>query len=582
MEMLSGAQMVIRTLEDLGVDKIFGYPGGGVLHIYDALLESSKIKHILVRHEQGASHMADGYARATGKVGCVLVTSGPGATNVITGIATAYADSIPMVVLTGQVATTLIGSDAFQEVDMLGISRPIVKHSFLCKKATDIPEYIRKAFYIASTGRPGPVVVDIPKDAQNPQLKFPYETIPLSNISMRSYNPTTVGHRGQVKRAARMVVEAKRPILYIGGGVVASEASEKVADLAHRFNIPVVTTLMAIGAFPGSDRLSLGMLGMHGTYAANMAMHNSDLIIALGARFDDRVTNNVSKFCPEARIIHVDIDPSSISKCVEVDVPIVGNVNTVLDQLNEAIKELQANGNVDSSIIDANSADWWKMIDGFKTAHPLEYASDITEGLLHPARVVESVYKASKGDAIVVTDVGQHQMFAALYYPLQQPRRFLSSGGLGTMGYGFPAAIGAKIAKPECEVVCFTGDGSFQMNLQELAVCLQYSVPVKVIIINNRSLGMVKQWQMMFYNGRQSESYMDAVPDFVKLAESYGQVGLRVENEAQLDEVMAKAFSIHDKTVVVDVIADPDSRVYPMQIGGGSMADMFLSKTERT
>ena len=436
MEMLSGAQMVIRTLEDLGVDKLFGYPGGGVLHIYDALLESSKIKHILVRHEQGASHMADGYARATGKVGCVLVTSGPGATNVITGIATAYADSIPMVVLTGQVATTLIGSDAFQEVDMLGISRPIVKHSFLCKKATDIPECIRKAFYIASTGRPGPVVVDIPKDAQNPQLKFPYNPVPLSEISMRSYNPTTVGHRGQVKRAARMVVEAKRPILYIGGGVIASEASAKVYDLAHRFNIPVVTTLMAIGAFPGSDELSLGMLGMHGTYAANMAMHNSDLIIALGARFDDRVTNNISKFCPEARIIHVDIDPSSISKCVEVDVPIVGNVNTVLDQLNEAIKEIETNGGIDEQKMKTDSEGWWKLINGFRQSHPLEYASDVTPGLLHPAKVVEEVYKASKGDAIVVTDVGQHQMFAALYYPLEKPRRFLSSGGLGTMGYG--------------------------------------------------------------------------------------------------------------------------------------------------
>lgn len=574
--MLSGAQMVVRTLEDLNVERLFGYPGGAVLHIYDALLESSKIKHILARHEQGAVHMADGYARSTGKVGCVLVTSGPGATNTITGIATAYMDSIPLVVLTGQVVSSLIGHDAFQEVDMVGISRPIVKHSFLCKKASDIPEYIRKAFYIASTGRPGPVVVDIPKDVQNPQLKFPYEQMPLSAISMRSYNPTLVGHKGQIKRAARMLSEARRPILYLGGGVIASNASEKVTALAKRFRIPVTTTLMGIGAFPGTDELSLGMLGMHGTYAANMAMHNSDLIIALGARFDDRVTNNVAKFCPSAKIIHIDIDPSSISKCVPVDIPIVGNVDTVVDQLNDAIKELEIEQDVEA--MDS----WWSVINEFKQEHELSYKEDQTPGLIHPGKIIQEIYRVTKGDALMVTDVGQHQMFAALYYPLAKPRRFLSSGGLGTMGYGFPAAIGAKIACPDEEVVCITGDGSFQMNLQELAVCLQYSIPVKVIILNNRSLGMVKQWQMMFYQGRQSESYMDAVPDFVKLAEAYQQVGMRVETEDQLSEVLDKAFSIHDKTVVVEITTDPDSRVYPMQIGGGSMADMFISKTERT
>ncbi len=583
MEMLSGAQMVIRTLEDLGVDILFGYPGGSVLHIYDALLESSRIKHILVRHEQGAAHMADGYARATGRVGCVLVTSGPGATNLITGIATAYADSIPMVLLTGQVATTLIGSDAFQEVDMVGISRPVVKHSFLCKKATDIPEYIRKAFYIASTGRPGPVVVDLPKDVQNPQLKFPYSPTPLAAISMRSYNPTTVGHRGQVKRAAKLIAGAARPVLYLGGGVVSSGASDRAAALARRFDIPVVVTLMAIGAFPGSDPLNLGMLGMHGTYAANMAMHNADLVIALGARFDDRVTNNVARFCPEAKIIHVDIDPSSISKNVDADVPIVGSVPVVLDQLNEALNELEQGAAPDGGRRAAASAEWWKLIASFKAEHPLEYASDSVPGLLHPARVVEELYRLTKDkDTILVTDVGQHQMFAALYYPIEKPRKFLSSGGLGTMGYGFPAAIGAKFAHPESEVICLTGDGSFQMNLQELAVCLQYGVHVKVIIVNNRSLGMVKQWQMMFYEGRQSESYMDAVPDFVKLAEAYGQAGFKVENESELTGVLEKALAIDDKTVVVDVIVDPESRVYPMQIGGGSMADMFLSKTERT
>lgn len=574
--MLSGAQMVIRALEDLGVDKLFGYPGGSVLHIYDALLNSSKIKHILCRHEQAAVHMADGYARATGKVGCVLVTSGPGATNTITGIATAYMDSIPLVVLTGQVPTTLIGQDAFQEVDMVGISRPVVKHSFLCRRAEDIPEYIRKAFHIASTGRPGPVVVDIPKDTQNPQLKFPYHEQSIDDIIMRSYNPTLVGHKGQIKRAVKMIAEAMRPVLLLGGGVIASNASEKVAELAHKFNLPVTMTLMGLGAFPASDKQCLGMLGMHGTYAANTTMHNSDLIVALGARFDDRVTNNVAKFCPEAKIIHIDIDPSSISKCVSADIPIVGNIDTVLEQMNDVIKELDikpAEGALNS---------WWDQINGFRAAHPLSYEGDGTPGMLHPAKIVSELYKHTNGNANVVTDVGQHQMFAALYYPLEKPRHFMSSGGLGTMGYGFPAAIGVKIAKPDEEVICITGDGSFQMNLQELACCLQYKIPVKVFIINNRSLGMVKQWQMMFYNGRQSESYMDAVPDFVKLAESYGQIGLRVNNESELGDVIDQALAVKDKTVVVDIVADPDSRVYPMQIGTGSMADMFLSKTERT
>lgn len=576
MEMLSGAQMVIRALEDLGVDKLFGYPGGSVLHIYDALLNSSKIKHILCRHEQAAVHMADGYARATGKVGCVLVTSGPGATNTITGIATAYMDSIPLVVLTGQVPTTLIGQDAFQEVDMVGISRPVVKHSFLCRRAEDIPEYIRKAFHIASTGRPGPVVVDIPKDTQNPQLKFPYHEQSIDDIIMRSYNPTLVGHKGQIKRAVKMIAEAKRPVLLLGGGVIASNASEKVAELAHKFNLPVTMTLMGLGAFPASDKQCLGMLGMHGTYAANTTMHNSDLIVALGARFDDRVTNNVAKFCPEAKIIHIDIDPSSISKCVSADIPIVGNIDTVLEQMSDVIKEL------DIKPAEGALISWWDQINGFRAAHPLSYEGDGTPGMLHPAKIVSELYKHTNGNANVVTDVGQHQMFAALYYPLEKPRHFMSSGGLGTMGYGFPAAIGVKIAKPDEEVICITGDGSFQMNLQELACCLQYKIPVKVFIINNRSLGMVKQWQMMFYNGRQSESYMDAVPDFVKLAESYGQIGLRVNNESELGDVIDQALAVKDKTVVVDIVADPDSRVYPMQIGTGSMADMFLSKTERT
>src|SRR5574344_233698 len=574
MEMLSGAEMVVRALEDEGIDHIFGYPGGSVLDIYDALFENSKIEHVLVRHEQAAIHMADGYARSTGKVGTALVTSGPGATNCITGIATAYMDSIPMVILSGQVPTSLIGDDAFQEVDMIGISRPVVKHSFLCKKASDIPQAIKKAFYIAATGRPGPVVVDLPKDVQNPKEKFPYEY--PSSVNMRSYNPTKAGHKGQIKRAVKMLAEAKKPVLYLGGGAVQSNGSAQVRRLAELFSLPVTSTLMGLGAFPGNHSQFVGMLGMHGTFEANNTMHNADLIVAVGARFDDRVTNNVAKFCPNAKIIHVDIDPASISKTVQVDIPIVGNIDTVIDQMNDAIKELGIEQNVASMDM------WWNSINEFKAAHKLSYEGDGNPGILHPAKIIEAIYKATSGNALMVTDVGQHQMFSALYYPLNKPRKFLSSGGLGTMGYGFPAAIGAKIACPNDEVVCITGDGSFQMNLQELAVCLQYSVPVKVIIINNRSLGMVKQWQMMFYAGRQSESYMDAVPDFVKLAQAYDQVGLRVENEGELDSVLAQAFAVHDKTVVVDIKADPDSRVYPMQIGGGSMADMFLNKKERS
>ncbi len=575
--MLSGAQMVVRTLEDLGVDKLFGYPGGAVLDIYDALKDSKKIKHILVRHEQSAAHAADGYARATGKVGCCLVTSGPGATNTITGIATAYMDSIPMVIITGQVATFLIGQDAFQEVDMVGISRPIVKHSYICKKAEDIPEYIRKAFYIASTGRPGPVVVDIPKDCQKPSLKFPYEKVSLDAISMRSYNPTLVGHKGQIKRAINLLAEAKRPVIHVGGGVISSpHACEKVTEFARKYHIPVTATLMGLGAYPGDDDQFLGMVGMHGTYAANKAMNDSDLIIALGARFSDRSTNDVTKYCPNAKIVHVDIDPSSIAKRIPVAIPIVGDIGTVLDQMNDTISELSLN--MDNARLDQ----WWSEIEAAKNKYPLTWKGDGNPDLLHPAKVITELYKVTEGKDIIVTDVGQHQMFTALYYKFNQPRKLLSSGGLGTMGYGFPAAIGAKIACPDSEVFCITGDGSFQMNLQELATCLQYNIPIKILILNNISLGMVKQWQMMFYNGHQTETFMDAAPDFVKLAESYYQVGIRVTNEAELEPALKKAIEIKDRTVVIDVQVDPDSRVYPMQIAKGCMSDMRINREERS
>ncbi|MCE2570841.1 acetolactate synthase 3 large subunit [Motilimonas eburnea] len=572
MEMLSGAEMVIRSLQDEGVKHIFGYPGGSVLDIYDALFQCSDIEHFLVRHEQAAVHMADGYTRATGKVGCVLVTSGPGATNCITGIATAYMDSIPMVVLSGQVPTGFIGDDAFQETDMIGVSRPVVKHSFLCKKAEDIPVAIKKAFYLAATGRPGPVVVDLPKDVQNPKLKFPYQY--PESVQMRSYNPTLSGHKGQIKRAVKALMAAKRPVLYVGGGAINAEASADVIQLAEQCNLPVATTLMGLGAFPGTHKQSLGMLGMHGTYEANMAMHNSDLIFAVGARFDDRVTNAVDKFCPNATIMHIDIDPTSISKIINADIPIVGSVEVVLRQMQEMMTEM------DAAKEQEDLAPWWQLIDTWRARECLVYEK--SDKVIKPQQVIETLYKVTKGDAIITSDVGQHQMFGALYYPFKKPRQWINSGGLGTMGFGFPAAMGCKVALPDEEVACITGDGSIQMNIQELSTCMQYNIPVKIISLNNRSLGMVKQWQKMFYEGRQSHSYMDSVPDFVKLAEAYHHVGIRVDKPEELEPALEKAFAMKDRLVFLDIAVDPEEHVYPMQIKFGSMQDMFLSKTERT
>ena len=572
MEQLSGAEMVVRTLNDLGIKHLFGYPGGSVLDIYDALFEHSDIQHILVRHEQAAVHAADGYARSTGQVGTCLVTSGPGATNTITGIATAYMDSVPMVVLSGQVPTSLIGNDAFQETDMIGCSRPVVKHSFLVKKAEDIPEAIRKAFYIASTGRPGPVVVDLPKDVQNPQLKFPYKF--PETVNMRSYNPTTRGHTRQIKKAVAALLAAKKPVVYVGGGAIACSADKLITALVDRLNLPITNTLMGLGAIDGTHPNFLGMLGMHGTYEANMAMHNSDLIFALGARFDDRVTNNVEKFCPNAKIIHVDIDPTSISKTVAAHIPIVGSIDMVLEQFMQQLDE--ADSKIDEESINA----WWKQINEWRARQCLTY--ERSDKLIKPQQAVETLYKVTNGDAYISSDVGQHQMFAALYYPFKKPRQWINSGGLGTMGFGLPAAMGVKMAHPEADSVCITGDGSIQMNIQELSTCMQYGIPVKIISLNNAALGMVKQWQEMFYAGRRSNSYMESMPDFVKLAEAYGHVGMRVDEPADLEQAMRDAFAMKDRLVFMDIRIDPAEHVYPMQIKFGSMDDMWLSKTERT
>jgi acetolactate synthase-1/2/3 large subunit len=572
-ERLSGAEMVVRSLADLGVKHIFGYPGGAVLDIYDAIYKQSDVEHFLVRHEQAAVHMADGYARATGEVGTALATSGPGATNCITGIATAYMDSIPMVVLTGNVPTTMIGEDAFQECDMVGVSRPIVKHSFLVTKAEDIPATIAKAYYIASTGRPGPVVVDFPKDIVNPQESHPY--VMPEKIAMRSYNPTTKGHAGQIRRALKKFLAAKRPVLYVGGGAIAAECSDLLTQFAEKLNVPVTNTLMGLGAFPGTHEQCLGMLGMHGTYEANKTMHESDCILALGARFDDRVTNNVAKFCPNAMILHVDIDPASISKTVTAHVPIVGSVDTVLTQMLSLMENGDLTGDTDA----LNT--WWDQITHWRSRNCLAYETN--EETLKPQQVIEALHKATNGDAYVSSDVGQHQMFAALYYAFDKPRRWINSGGLGTMGFGLPAAMGVSIALPESTSVVVTGDGSIQMNIQELSTCLQYEIPVKIILLNNRSLGMVRQWQDMIYQGRHSHSYMESMPDFVKLAESYGHIGIKVDRPDQLDAAMKDCFETHkNRLVLLDIRIDEEEHVYPMQIKYGAMDDMRLSKTERT
>ncbi|MDF1623384.1 acetolactate synthase 3 large subunit [Pseudohongiella nitratireducens] len=574
MELLSGGEMLIRALHDEGVELLFGYPGGAALHIYDAIFNQDKVDHILVRHEQAATHAADGYARATGKPGVVLVTSGPGATNAITGIATAFMDSIPMVVISGQVDSSLIGTDGFQETDMVGVSRPIVKHSFMVQRAEEIPEIVKKAFYIATTGRPGPVVIDIPKDVTDPARKVKYQY--PDSVKMRSYSVPSKGHTGQIKKAVEILLAAKRPVIYAGGGVIQGNGSELLTELARMLGYPVTNTLMGLGAYPGTDEQFLGMLGMHGTYEANMAMHFSDVVLGIGVRFDDRVTNAVNKFCPGAKILHVDIDPASISKTVTADVPIVGSVSSVLEEMIDLIK--QSDSQVDSKSLEL----WWQQIEGWREKECLKVEAS-TDDSIKPQQVVQAVYKATGGNAYVSSDVGQHQMFAAQYYVFDKPRRWINSGGLGTMGFGFPAAVGVQLAYPDAVSVCITGEGSIQMCIQELATCMQYALPIKIVCLNNQALGMVKQWQDMQYGGRHSHStYSESLPDFVKLMEAYGHVGIRIDKLSELDEKMAEAFAIKDKLVFIDVSVDATEHVYPMAIKGGSMKDMYLSKTERT
>ncbi len=573
MELLSGAEMLVRALKDEGVETIFGYPGGAVLHIYDALFQEKGITHVLVRHEQAAAHAADGFSRASGKVGVVLATSGPGATNTVTGIATAYMDSIPLVIVTGQVQSDWIGNDAFQETDIVGVTRPIVKHSFMVKRTEDIPATIKKAFYLAATGRPGPVLVDIPKDLTSPAVTYEYSY--PAKVKMRSYNVVTKGHSGQIKKAVDLMMTAKRPVIYSGGGVVQGNAGHLLTDLVHKLGFPCTNTLMGLGALSGEDQHFIGMLGMHGTYEANMVMHHADMILAVGARFDDRVTNHAAKFCPNAKIIHIDVDPASIAKNVAVDIPIVGPVDQVLAEMLEQLEKTEERN--DKSALEA----WWKQIQAWRAYHGLRY--ETTPSILKPQQVIEALWRATNGDAIITSDVGQHQMFAAQYYKFKRPRQWINSGGLGTMGFGLPAAMGCLVACPDATVACVTGEGSIQMNIQELSTCLQYNFPVKIINVNNQSLGMVRQWQDMQYQGRHSSStYEESLPDFVKLTEAYGHVGMKVTKPEELDDAMKEAFSLKDRLVFMDIYVDPGEHVYPMQIKDGSMRDMWLNKTERT
>ncbi len=563
---LSGAQILVQSLIDEGVEYIFGYPGGAVLHLYDALFQQDELKHILVRHEQGATHAADGYARATGKPGVVLVTSGPGATNAVTGIATAYMDSIPMVIISGQVSLPVIGSDAFQEVDMIGITRPCVKHNYLVKDVTKLAETIKKAFYVATTGRPGPVVVDVPKDITAPHIKVPYKY--PKKVSIRSYNPVVTGHKGQIKKAVDLLLSAQKPIIYTGGGVVLGEASKELTEFTHVLGYPITSTLMGLGAYPATDKQFVGMLGMHGTYEANMAMHESDVIIAIGARFDDRVTGKLDLFCPYAKIIHIDVDPASISKTVRVDIPIVGDVKPVLEQMLELIKENSKKPNKKALEL------WWHQIGQWQAVNCLEF--DRESPLIKPQYVIEQLYEVTKGNAYVTSDVGQHQMWAAQYYPFDKPRRWINSGGLGTMGFGLPAAIGVKLAFPDADVACVTGEASIQMCIQELSTALQYKTPVKIINLNNRYMGMVRQWQEFSYESRYSHSYMDTIPEFVKLAEAYGHVGMRIDKPEEVRPTLEAAFAMKDRTVFLDIMTDRTENVYPMIEAGKGHHDMKL------
>jgi len=572
----SGGSALIRALADENVDLLFGYPGGAALHIYDAIYQQDKVQHILVRHEQAAVHAADGYARATGRVGTVLVTSGPGATNAITGIATAYMDSIPLVVISGQVQSHLIGTDAFQETDMLGISRPIVKHSFLIQSPEEIPEVVKKAFIIAKTGKPGPVVIDVPKDMTDPNHLFDYQY--PKEIKMRSYSAPSEVEENHIEEAVSLLENAKKPVLYAGGGIIQGNASEELIKLANIMNAPVTNTLMGLGAFPASHNNFIGMLGMHGTYEANMAMHESDLIFALGSRFDDRTTNNPQKYSLNAKKIHLDCDYGSIEKIINVDVSLNGDAKKILNQI---LKKIDPK-NIDKASIEL----WNKEIQNWRETHGLNH--DLLDKKFHqkqilPQQVIQSLYKSTNGKAFITSDVGQHQMFAAQYYKFDEPRKWINSGGLGTMGFGLPSAMGVKFAYPDEDVVCVTGEGSIQMCIQELSTCMQYGLPVKIINLNNRALGMVKQWQDMQYGGRYSSIlYEDSLPDFVKLAESYGHVGMKVEDISELEERMDECISMKDKLVFMDVYVDPEEHVYPMLEAGGNMSEMRVSKTKKT
>jgi len=563
--MISGAEIVIRCLQEEKVDYVFGYPGGAVLHIYDELFKQDKVKHVLVRHEQAAVHAADGLARSTHKVGVALVTSGPGATNAVTGIATAYMDSIPMVIISGQVPSYYIGQDAFQECDTVGITRPCVKHNFLIKDVRDIATTMKKAFYIANTGRPGPVVVDIPKDITAAKCKFDYP----KDVQMRSYNPVVKGHLGQIKKAVQLLLGARRPIIYTGGGVILSNAAEQLTTLTRRLGFPITNTLMGLGAYPATDPQFLGMPGMHGTLEANMAMQHCDVLLAIGARFDDRVIGNPENFASLPRkIIHVDIDPSSISKRVRVDVPIVGNVPDVLAEMIKLIEAEQGKTEI---------GDWWKEIEGWRSRQCMRYKPK--KDIIMPQYVIEKLYEITGGNAIITSDVGQHQMWAAQYYKFDQPRRWLNSGGLGTMGVGLPYAMGAVLANPDLQVACVTGEGSIQMCIQELSTAKQFRLPIKIINLNNRYLGMVRQWQEMFHGSRYSESYMDSLPDFVKLAEAYGHVGIRVERPEDVEGALKKAFIEHkDDLVFLDILTDREANVFPMVAAGKGLSDMILAE----